>query len=83
MGGAGFAEMHLRIDDAGQHGEAGAVDGLARLGRREGADTGDAAVADADVAPADAVLIDDGAVPEKEIEGHVVGHSRAVRGNAG
>ena len=48
--GAGLAEMDLGVDDAGEDVEAGAVDDLAGGARRDRADGGDAAVADADVA---------------------------------
>ena len=67
--GAGFAEMDLRVDDAGQDGEAGAIDDLAPGTGVNRADGGDAAVADADIAESYAILIDDGAVPENEVEG--------------
>ncbi len=51
--GAGLAEMHLRVDDAGQDMEAGAVDHLAGALAGNCAERRDAAAADADVAHAD------------------------------
>ena len=62
VGQAGLAEMHLGVHHAGQDVQALAVD---HLGRRRpapsAADRGDAAIGDADVAHALAVLIDHGA----------------------
>ena len=65
---ARLAEMHLRIDDAGQHVQAARVDHLARLGGIDAADGGDPPGTDADIADADAVLIDDGASLQHEVE---------------
>ena len=61
----GSRKCTWRVDDAGQDVEPGAVDDLAGGRRGEIADRGDAAVADADVAQADAVMVDDGAVAEE------------------
>ncbi len=58
---AGLAEMHLGVDDAGQDMQALAVDHLACAGGVKRAQRCDAAIRDADVAHAFAVLIDDGA----------------------
>ena len=56
---ARLAEMHLAVDDAGQDVQAAAVDRRAGARRAEIADRGDAAAADADVAQARAVMVDD------------------------
>ena len=80
MLGAGLAEMDLRVDDAGQDVEAGAVDDLAGARLVERAERGDAAVADADIADTDPVVVDDGAVPEEDVE--VCAHSRHRRSHA-
>ncbi len=69
----GLAEMHLAVDDAGQDVQAAAVDRLAGRCPAEIADGGDAAVPDADVAQALAVLVDDGAACQDEIVGR--GHA--------
>ena len=55
----GLAKMHLAVDHAGQDMQSGAIDALAGAGRAQIADFSDAAVAHADIARADAVLIDD------------------------
>jgi hypothetical protein len=57
----GLAEMHLRVHHAGQDMEALAVDRLAGGSLSQPADRGDAAIGNADVADALAVLIDHGA----------------------
>ena len=61
VGQARLAKMHLRVHHAGQDVQALAVDHLGGRGLSEPADRGDAAVRDADVAHALAVLIDHGA----------------------
>ena len=67
--GAGLAEMDLRVDHAGQDGEAACNRRPRRPGCRvDGADRGDPAVADADVAHTDAVVVDDGRAFEDGIE---------------
>ena len=58
VGLAGFAEMNLRIDHAGQDVQSPAVDRLGGGRLPEPADRGDPAVGNADVADAFAVLID-------------------------
>ncbi len=70
---AGLAEMHLRVDHAGQDMQALAVDdfGGARAGKR--ADGGDAPVLDRKVAQALAVLIDDRA----GLQDHIVAGAHA------
>ena len=60
--------MHLPVDDPRQDVQAPAVDALARAGRAQIADLGDPPVADADVAQACAVVVDDGRVRQNEIE---------------
>ena len=61
MGQARLAEMHLGIHHAGQDVQALAVDHLAGRRLRQRTDRGDAAIDDADIAHALAVLIDHGA----------------------
>ena len=61
VGQARLAEMHLRIDHAGQDMQALAVDRLGGGSLPKRADRGDPAIGDADVADALAVLIDHGA----------------------
>ena len=63
----GLAEMHLGVDDAGQDVQAAAVDRFRRPKPRQVADRGDVPGADADIAHALAVLIDDGAALEDQI----------------
>ena len=58
---AGLAEMHLRVDHAGQDMQTLAVDRLGGGSLSEPADRSDAATGNADVADALTVLIDDGA----------------------
>ena len=67
---ARLAEVHLAVDHAGQHVQAARVD---HLGRRRGArvaDGSDTAAPDADVALADAVVVDDCATLD-QIESNV------------
>ena len=47
---ARLAKMDLGIDDAGKNVQAAAIDAFARRGLAQGADPGDASVANADVA---------------------------------
>ena len=63
-----LAEMHLRIDDTGQHVQAARVDRLASTIGIDIANGGDAAAPDADVAHPHAVVVDDGSPLEDEIE---------------
>ena len=76
MGEAGLAEMHLGVDHAGQDVQAAAIDGPAGRRLRQVAERGDPAAGDADVARALAVVIDDGAALEDEVEG--LGHSNVT-----
>ena len=69
---AGLAEMHLGVDHAGQHGQAGGVEDIRRLGLAEIAQRHDAPGADADVDPFPPVRRDGGAAGNGEVEG--VGH---------
>ena len=55
-----LTEMHLCVDHAWQNMEAGAVDAFAGIAR-DSTDCSDAAIADADISTADAILVDDGA----------------------
>lgn len=66
---AGLAEMHLRVDDAGQNVQPGSLDGppSARAGRA--ADRHDTAVLHADIGKTFAGMIDEGRALDKEIEG--------------
>ena len=64
-----LAEMHLGVDDARQHVEVGGIDDLGRAGACQPADGGDAPLADADVALAAAVVIDDRAAFDEDVEG--------------
>jgi hypothetical protein len=61
--------MHMAVDDAGQHMQTAAVDDLTGAGARKIADHGKTAAADAEIADALAVLVDDGAAFEDEIVG--------------
>ena len=70
VGGAGFTEVYLTVDDAGQYGEAGAIDRLAGRSLGKIADLGDSAVAKADVALTDTVVVDDSSVSEDGVESH-------------
>ena len=70
VGQARLAEMHLRVDDAGQDGEAGGSRCVSpALSSREVADRRDFAAPDANVARADAIMIDDDAAAQDQIEG--------------
>ena len=74
MGQAGLTEMHLGVDHPRQHVQAAAIDRLAGFFGAERAQRGDAAVLDADVTDALAVLVDDGAALQNGVEcaGHDV-----------
>ena len=75
---ARLAEMHLRIDHARQDVQTLGVDDLAGRGPRQIADLGDPAAADADIARADSILIDQNAALEDQIES--LGHgSRCLK----
>ena len=65
---ARLAEMDLRVDDARENVKPAAIDALARRGAAQGADLGNAPVANPDIAQADAVLVDHGPVEEDAIE---------------
>ena len=69
VGEAGFAEMHVAVDDAGQQVQTLAVDGLAGRGPRQVADRRELAGADAEIARALAVVVDDGAALEDQVVG--------------
>jgi hypothetical protein len=73
VGHAGVAKMHLRVDDAGQHGEAAAVDDLAGCRPRQVADSGDPAAGNGKIAHRLAVVVDDGRSLEDEVI--ALGHS--------
>lgn len=73
VGQAGFAEMDLGVDHAGQDMKAACVDPLACAGLREIAYAGDAPVLDADIGLPAPVLIDECAAGEDHIEGR--GHN--------
>ncbi len=75
---AGFAEMHLRVDDAGEDGEPFSVDDLAGVGRRQPAECCDPPVPDADIAHADPVMVHDACAANEEVEGlrHQAGEER-------
>ncbi len=60
VGEAGLAEMHLTVDDAGQHMQAAAIHALARGPAGKIADPNDHPVCDGDIAHALPVVIDDG-----------------------
>ena len=64
-----LAKMHLAVDDTRQDMQPVAVDGLATLDSTKIADAGDAAGDHADVAPALAVMVDEGAAFQDHIEG--------------
>ena len=78
---AWLAEMHLRVDDAGQDSEAVGVDGVGRIRCGQVADGSDTAISNADVALTDPVLVDDIAAAENEVEGavHVIPGGRKGR----
>ena len=78
MGKAGFAEMHLGVDDSGQNMKAARVDRFAGEIASEIADIGDLATANADIAPPRPVVIDQRAALHDKIEGlHLFRLSRA------
>ncbi len=74
---ARLAEMHLGVDDARQHVEVGGIDDLGGAGACQPADGGDAPLADADVALAAAVVTDDRAAFDEDVEGF--GHRMTPR----
>jgi hypothetical protein len=77
--------MHLGVDDAGQDMEVAGVHKLGGSGSIETADGGNAPCNDADVALADAVMVDDSAALDQDIVmfGHPDGSSSAcTRGRA-
>src|SRR5690606_29051679 len=78
---SGLAEVNLGVDDAWQNVQAGAVNHLAPGLGWEGTKSSDATVADADVTLADAVVIDDGAALQHQIEclGHACASVRLPR----
>ena len=73
-GVAGIAQMHMRVDQAGQHVQAGGVDGFIGRGIGGCADGGDAAVANADIGGFHAPGQDTDAVADQQIE--MAGHRR-------
>ncbi len=64
-----LAEMHLGVDDARQHMQAGGIEGLAGGIGAEAADRRDAAVPDANIGEALAGMADKGCTLDEEIEG--------------
>src|SRR5687767_12600275 len=70
---ARLAKMHLRVDHPRQDMQPTRVDDLAGVGAEEVVHCGDPAVAHADVPLADAVMVDDHAATEDQVEGR--GHS--------
>ena len=66
---AGLAEMHLSVDHPRQHVQTAGIKYLAAHGLAEVADGRNAPVADAHVARANAVVIDQNATTDDEIEG--------------
>lgn len=77
---AGFAQMHLTVDDAGEHMKPFGVDHFACTRLTEIADGGDAARDDTDVGDADAILIDDGAAFDNEVISRAHADTFSVRG---
>ena len=75
---AGLAEMDLAVDHARQDVKAAAIDPLAGGSLSERPDAGDAAADDADVAKARAVLVDDGAACQDDVEGGCHGAPRGL-----
>ena len=67
VGEAGLAEMHLGVDHARQEMQAPAVDHLARRRARQVADRRETAGANAEIAHAFAVMVDDRAALEDQI----------------
>ena len=65
---AGIAQMHVRVDQAGQNVQAPGVDRLLRGGVRRDAQCGDAAVAHADIGGLGAPGQNAGAVADQQIE---------------
>ena len=65
---ARLAEVHLRVDDAGEQMQPGRVDGLAGLARCQAADGRDFPRFDANVGEAFAGMIDEGGAFDEEIE---------------
>ena len=65
---AGIAQMHVRIDQAGQHVQPFGVDRFVRRGVRGDTERGDTAVAHADIGGLDAPGQDAGAVADQQIE---------------
>ena len=61
--------MHLGVDDAGQHGQAGRVEHLAGRGLAEVADGGDPAAAHADVGQAAPGMVHHLAAAHDQVEG--------------
>ncbi len=80
VGEARLAEMHLAVDHARQQMQAAAVDHLAGRGARQIADGREAAGANAEIAHALAVVVDDGAALEDQIVGF--GHVKAALNGA-
>ena len=76
VGQAGLAEMHLGVDHARQHMQAPAVDHLTGRSRRQVADRGNAPAGDGEIAHAFAVVVDDGAALEDEVE--ALGHFQSA-----
>ncbi len=70
MFSAGFAEMHLAVDDAGENMQAPTINHLSRLGKMT--EACDAAVGYGNIAHAHAVVIDNGAAFEDHVECHVL-----------
>ena len=68
VGRAGLAKMHLGVDHAGQDMQSDAIDHGSGAGLRQVADGGDGLADDADVARTRAVVIDQHAAPQDEIE---------------
>ena len=65
---AGIAQMHVRVDQAGQHVQAARVDGFVRRGVGSDAERGDAPVAHADIGGLDAPGQHAGAVADQQVE---------------
>ena len=72
---AGLAKVHLGVDDTRQDMKPGRIDDLRGGGGAEGTDCRDAARAHADIANAHAILVDNGAALNQQIEW--LGHIRA------
>ena len=65
---AGIAQMHVRVDQPGQHVQALGVDRFLRGGVRRDAECGDAAVAHADIRRLDPPRQNAGAMADQQIE---------------